>query len=597
MGIAGQYMLHADDGGEGHGAWLEFVETAARPSKSRHGGGDDEKVARANWQGTAVTGFSQDPHGLLPSALVDGADYWVTVDGPLPCDIAAVTRGITSKTSRLSVSVAEAVACTPRIVRLACRGDQSPDDYVQRLQRLVEAALRSDQRPLFPPAPTLDRLHGMDELVAWGLGVQRDLDAFRAGDLPIADMDRACLVSGPPGVGKSQFARSLAVTLGVPLVSGSYGAWLGTGTGHQGDLLKAMGATFNEARNRAPCILLLDEVDSFPNRSTLRHAQADWGVWAVNQLLLEFDAAITGRYGVIVIACCNQPRLLYPALVRTGRLDRHIRVDLPDAAALEGILHEHLGGALQRVSLSRVATLLTGSSSADCERLVRSARRRARMMKREVELAELIAEAVGNVAVKPADLWTAAIHEAGHALAACVLKTGALRSVVLRVCDGAAGGTLIEKSAGFTTWKGLHDRLVFTLAGRAAEQVAFKRVTSAAGGGPQSDLAQATGLAAAAMSAHGFGPDPNPHRGLLWRGFPTSADLPKLLNQDRGFAASVEGRLECAYRDALSLMDRRRAALVRLAADLAVARALDHAELEAILARYPAPSNTRELRQ
>ncbi len=165
---------------------------------------------------------------------------------------------------------------TPRLFRLARRHGQSADDYVRRLSDLLDDDTRSSEaeafrtRPGDPRAsPTLERLHGMDEAVAWGLAFQRDLDAFRAGRIRWAEVDRGCLLSGPPGFGKTLFARALATTCDVDLVAGSYADWIASGTGHQGDLLRSMKQTFDEGRKASLCVQFIDEIDSFPNRASV----------------------------------------------------------------------------------------------------------------------------------------------------------------------------------------------------------------------------------------------------------------------------------------------------------------------------------------
>ena len=256
--------------------------------------------------------------------------------------------------------------------------------------------------------------------MAWGTALKADLNAYRQKRRSWADCDRGILVSGPTGCGKTTYARALARTCDVPLVQGSWSRWLANGTGHQGDFMLAMKKTFVEARELAPCIVFLDEVDSFPNRATLNHPQADWDIQCVNALLAELDG-VQGREGVVVVAACNHPHLLDPALTRSGRLDRHVRIGLPDMGALEHILRVHLRDELADTDLQAVALLALGSTGADVERFVRGARRRARDAGRPMELVDMQAEIGGNDDRTPAEIRISAVHEAGHAIAAVEL--------------------------------------------------------------------------------------------------------------------------------------------------------------------------------
>ncbi len=562
--------------------WVTFT----RPDeKSRQWSRDesDEAVSNAMCRGSPTAGFSPSPDALLPRDLVQGADHRIALTGPTPGDVAAAVKRLAAERQTVRLAADEAVALTPRLLRLARRPGQTADAYLAKLRGLIERALTT--APPEPKAasprdtPTLARLHGMDEAVAWGTAVSRDIAAYTAGRLPWAAVDRGCLLSGPPGCGKTLFARALATSCGIPLITGSYAQWLGANGGHQGDMLKAMRRSFADAKARAPAIVFIDEVDSFSNRATVSHRYAEWDMQVVNALLAEIDG-VEQREGVVLIAACNHPNKLDPALARSGRLDRHIRIRLPEPAALEGILREHLGKDLAAESLARAAVAAAGATGADCERIVRGARRRARDADRPMIMRDLIEEIGGGDDRTEAELWLGAIHEAGHAVAACVLYPGALQAVTLRAAGGAGGGILWTTPGGSLRAADVHSRLVCLLAGRAAEDVVLGIPSSGAGGGLDSDLARATALAMTAASAFGL----DDERGLLWAGMPEGTTLPDMLARDPDLTARVRVTLDAAYRDALGLIRRSRGAVTTLARTLMEKRALDAAEVVAIVA-------------
>lgn len=236
------------------------------------------------------------------------------------------------------------------------------------------------------------RVPGMGKIRAWGQQLVRDIADYRAGRISWADVDRGVLISGSPGCGKTTFATALAEECGIPLIIASHSAW--QATGHQGDLLKAMRATFAEARAAAPCILFIDEIDSFPNRDTIGHDHHSYVRQVGNALLAEMDGAV-GREGVVVVGACNNPDIVDPALKRAGRLDRHIIVTLPDASGMAEILRVHLGSDLAGEDLSVAGRIGAGHSGAEAEQWVRDARRLARQDGRAVAMDDLL-QAIGQ---------------------------------------------------------------------------------------------------------------------------------------------------------------------------------------------------------
>lgn len=192
-----------------------------------------------------------------------------------------------------------------------------------------EAVQQSDVTVLRPTAPLLADLAGYGEARTWGEDLARDIADALLRKIAWSDLDRGCLLVGPPGTGKTTFARALAATCKVPLIVTSYAEWLKSGDGHQGHVIQAMAATFVTAKKLAPSIVFVDEIDSMPARG---HGaiHSDWNNQIVNAFLAETDGAAS-RDGVIVVGACNNAGNLDPALLRPGRFERVIDIPKPSA--------------------------------------------------------------------------------------------------------------------------------------------------------------------------------------------------------------------------------------------------------------------------
>lgn len=570
--------------------WFYFTRGGSTEKDRRASSGteDDRRgndaVARALWEKLPLVGFSHDLT-ILPPDLLQAADLTLTLGDPEPDDVAYAAEAMTGERASDGLTADEAARLTPRLLRLAVRRDQTADLWVAKLRDLLlleEAPVAAAPPPDAPrAAPDLSRLHGMPEAVEWGLALARDIRAYRNGELPWSAVDGGCLLSGPPGVGKTLYARALAKTCDVPLIHGGYSIWHSSGSAHQGDFLKAMRKSFESAKKQAVSILFIDEIDSFPDRGKLTHSHASYETQVVNSLLAEIDGA-DDRDGVVLIGACNHPEKLDPALVRSGRLDRHIRLRLPDVPALAAILREHLETDLPGVDLMGLAVFAAGASGADCERLVRGARRRARMAGRFMEASDLHGEIRG----KPdgdADVRLAAIHEAGHVVAVAALGFAEVEAVSLRSSDAQGGAALMRgQDRHHLLARDVEQLLISLLAGRAAEEVVLGEGSSGAGGGSNSDLARATKLALQASLALGL----DPASGLLWAGQPEDRLIPTLLAADPALAARTKARLAAAYLEALALIAARRGAVIALADALVKRGALDGDEIAQILSEH-----------
>lgn len=394
---------------------------------------------------------------------------------------------------------------SPSDLAAACPRDRSLDDAIDMLNALTVNRARSNSLSE-NTGPAIEDLSGYGEASKWAAELKQDLVDYAEKRIPWDDVDRGILLSGAPGTGKTTFAAALARSCGIPLVTGSVARW--QANGHLGDLLKAMRAAFKEAIEKAPCILLIDEIDSIGSRNQ-RHGDNDQYVReAINGLLECLDGA-EKREGVIVVGTTNFAESIDAGILRPGRLDRHIQIPLPDAVAREGILRFHLKEHLTDVDLTPVIEQTDGYSGADLEQIARGARRVARRARRDMLLDDLISQLPPIIRTSDEELRRIAIHELGHAVVALYGKIGEISEIKV-----SRYSTSKSVSAGHVDLK-LHPVRLSTvdmylakirmwLAGMAAEEVFFGSRSDGSGGIAGSDLHQATLHAIAVHTSLGF---------------------------------------------------------------------------------------------
>jgi len=201
--------------------------------------------------------------------------------------------------------------------------------------------------------PTVEVLSGYGRAKDWALDLKIDLDDYRASALAWSEMSTKLLLSGPPGTGKTTFARALCNSLQVPLVVTSVSTWLQGG--HLNDVIDRMSKTFVEARAMAPAILFIDEIDGIGKRQPAEREYSDYWNTVVNKALELLDGAVKNEE-LIIVGATNRPNHIDEAIKRSGRLETHIEIPKPDVPTLAGILAHHLGDDVSRWFPSRQCT-------------------------------------------------------------------------------------------------------------------------------------------------------------------------------------------------------------------------------------------------
>jgi len=453
---------------------------------------------------------------------------------------------------------------------------------VGRSLRRVRDILRklTDEQPKAPPPPqdsskqrlTLETLPGMGEATEWGQCLATELAAWRRGELEWKDIDRGVVLSGPSGTGKTTYARALANSCNVSLIATSYAKW--QACGHLGDTLKAMRASFADAVRVAPSILFIDEIDSIGDRTKFGGDNAHYSFSVVSGLLEALDG-IEKRQGVIVVGACNYPELLDEALMRPGRLDRHIRIPLPDNAARLAILRFH-GINLPDEQLIRIIDRTEGKTGAFLEQLVRGARRRARVAKRALSVDDLDAGLPQQISLPEDDIFRVAVHETGHAAVTTILSAGEVLHVSIatkaEVSDGTVkvfrgGASVRSRRVMLRTREDIIDEIAVCLAGIAAEETFFGAATDGAGGVVGSDLDRATSLAMNLAASSGLGSS------LVFLGQNGSVD--RLLSSNATLRNEVHSILQEGKGRARTVITAHRAVIMSLAHQLAEATYLE----------------------
>lgn len=389
-----------------------------------------------------------------------------------------------------------------------------------------------------------------------------------------AQLPKGALLVGPPGTGKTLLARAVAGEADVPFFSISGSEFI--------EMFVGMGAAkirdlFKQAQEKAPCIVFIDEIDTIgKKRDSGGFSGNDEREQTLNQLLSEMDG-FDGNEGVVILAATNRPDSLDNALLRPGRFDRRIPVELPDIAGREAVLEVHSKDVKmdENIDFNAIARATAGGSGADLANIINEAALRAVKYGREKIIQEDLEESVEvilagyqrkSAVISPKEKRIIAYHEVGHALvAASQTDSDPVHKItIIPRTSGALGYTMqiAEDESVLMSKEELFNKIVTLTGGRAAEEIVFGSITS----GASNDIEQATKIARSMVTRFGM----SEHFGMMALGTVSNkylgGDTSLTCSEETSFKVDKEvlNLIDLAYEKAKDILNENREKLMEI---------------------------------